>query len=98
MRLNGRRPIPKLPTRIRGLDEVLDGGVPQGRTTLVSGGPGSGKTVLGLEFLCRAAAEGTPGIFITFEERAEAIRKNALSMGLDLAALEKAGKVAVIEA
>jgi len=92
------RPIPKVPTRIRGLDEVLEGGLPRGRTTLASGGPGSGKTVLGLEFLCRGAMAGEPGVFVTFEERAEAIRKNALSMGLDLAALEKAGKVAVVEA
>src|SRR5436190_8023553 len=97
MHVNGH-PIPKIPTRIRGLDEVLEGGFPLGRTTLVSGGPGSGKTVLGLEFLCRSAMEGIRGVFITFEERAEAIRKNALSMGFDLAALEKAGKVAIIEA
>jgi len=97
MSVNGH-PIPKIPTRIRGLDEVLDGGLPLGRTTLVSGGPGSGKTVLGLEFLCRGAVAGLPGVFITFEERAEAVRKNALSMGFDLAALEKAGKVAIVEA
>ena len=41
---------------------------------------------------------GEPGVFVTFEERAEAVRKNALSMGWDLAALEKAGKVAIVEA
>lgn len=92
------RPIPKVPTQIRGLDEVLEGGIPRGRTTLASGGPGSGKTVLGLEFLCRGALAGEPGVFVTFEERAEAVRTNALSMGWDLAGLEKAGKVAVIEA
>src|SRR5215208_3718835 len=97
MHVNGRA-IPKIPTRIRGLDEVLDGGLPLGRTTLVSGGPGSGKTVLGLEFLCRGAVAGSPGVFVTFEERAEAVRKNALSMGFDLAALEKAGKAAIVEA
>jgi circadian clock protein KaiC len=92
------RPIPKVATQIPGLDEVLEGGLPKGRTTLVSGGPGSGKTVLGLEFLCRGALAGEPGVFVTFEERAEAVRTNAMSMGWDLAALEKAGKVAVIEA
>ena len=97
MRLRGR-PIPKVPTRISGLDEVLEGGLPRGRTTLASGGPGSGKTVLGLEFLCRGALAGEPGVFVTFEERAEAVRTNALSMGWDLAALEKAGKIALIEA
>lgn len=92
------RPIPKVPTQIFGLDEVLEGGLPQGRTTLVSGGPGSGKTVLGLEFLWSGAMAGEPGVFVTFEERAAAVRKNALSMGWNLAALEKAGKVAIVEA
>jgi circadian clock protein KaiC len=93
-----RQPIPKVPTKIAGLDEILAGGLPQGHTTVVSGGPGSGKTVLGLEFLCRGAMAGEPGVFVTFEERAEAIRLNALSMGWDLATLEKAGKMAIIEA
>ena len=93
-----RQPIPKVRTKIAGLDEILAGGLPQGHTTVVSGGPGSGKTVLGLEFLCRGAMAGEPGVFVTFEERAEAIRLNALSMGWDLATLEKAGKMAIIEA
>jgi circadian clock protein KaiC len=97
MRVKGR-PIPKVPTQISGLDEVLEGGLPRGRTTLASGGPGSGKTVLGLEFLCSGALAGEPGVFITLEERAEAVRKNALSLGWDLAALEKADKVAIVEA
>lgn len=93
-----RRPIPKVPTQIAGLDEILEGGLPRGRTSLACGGPGSGKTVLGLEFICRGAMAGDPGIFVTFEERAEAVRMNARSMGWDLAALEKAGKIAIIEA
>ena len=93
-----RQPIPKVPTKITGLDEILEGGIPRGRTTVISGGPGSGKTVLGLEFLCRGAMAGEPGVFVTFEERADAIRLNALAMGWDLAALEKAAKIAIIEA
>jgi circadian clock protein KaiC len=93
-----RRPIPKAPTQIAGLDEILEGGLPRGRTSLACGGPGSGKTVLGLEFLCRGAMAGEPGLFVTFEERADAVRMNALSMGWDLAALEKAGKFAIVEA
>lgn len=97
MRVKGR-PILKVPTQIAGLDEVLEGGLPRGRTTLASGGPGSGKTVLGLEFLCSGAMDGEPGVFVTLEERASAVRENALSMGWDLAALEKAGKVALVEA
>ena len=93
-----RRAIPKVPTQIAGLDEILEGGLPRGRTTLACGGPGSGKTVLGLEFLSRGAMAGDAGVLVTFEERADAVRMNALSMGWDLAALEKAGKMAIVEA
>lgn len=92
------RPIPKAMTQIPGLDGVLEGGLPLGRTTLINGGPGAGKTVLGLEFLCRGAVAGEPGVFVTFEEGAEAMRRNAMSMGWDLPALERANKVAIVEA
>lgn len=92
------KPIPKVPTQIAGLDEILEGGLPRGRTSLACGGPGSGKTVLALEFLCRGAMAGDPGVFVTFEESAKAVRMNARAMGWDLAALEKAGKIALVEA
>lgn len=91
------RQLRKVPTRIMGLDEILNGGLPEGRTTLVSGGPGSGKSILGLEFLYRGAAAGHPGILVTFEERAKAMRQNALTLGFDLAPLEKAGTVFLMD-
>jgi circadian clock protein KaiC len=47
------RELQKVATCVAGLDDVLNGGIPRGRTTLVSGGPGSGKSVLGMEFLYR---------------------------------------------
>lgn len=98
--MNDRTParqLRKVKTLITGLDEVLQGGFPRGRTVLISGGPGSGKTVLALEFLYRRALQGEPGIFVAFEERTAAIRENALTLGWDLSALEKAGKLALIE-
>jgi circadian clock protein KaiC len=88
----------KAATHIAGLDDVLNGGVPCGRTTLVSGGPGCGKSVLGLEFLYRGAIDGEPGIFVAFEERAEAVRQNALTFGWDLAALEQENRLFVLDA
>ena len=88
----------KVSSGICGLDEVLHGGLPQGRSTLIKGKAGTGKTVLGLEFLYRGAVEGEPAIFVSFEESAEAIRANALSMGWDLAALEASGKFFLWEA
>ena len=87
----------KVPTHIMGLDEILNGGLPEGRTTLVSGGPGAGKSILGLEFLYRGAAAGYPGILVTFEEGAKAMHKNALTLGFDLAPLEKAGTVFLMD-
>jgi len=46
-----KKPITKVPTQICGLDKVLERGFPFGRTTMVGGGPGTGKTVLAMEFL-----------------------------------------------
>lgn len=88
--------LQKTPTNIEGLDDVLHGGVPTGRLTIVNGGPGSGKTVLGLELLVRGAESGRPAVFISFEETNDAIRRNALSMGWDLASIEKEGKLVLI--
>jgi circadian clock protein KaiC len=90
--------IKKVKTQIEGLDDILHGGIPEGRTTLISGGPGTGKSVLGLEFLYRGALSEHPGIYITFEETKERITQNALTFGWDLIALEQAGKFFIIEA
>ena len=90
--------LAKAATGIRGLDDVLDGGLPARRTTLLTGGPGTGKTVLALEFLVRGTLAGEPGIFVSFEERAEAVRANASTLGWDLAALEDSGRLNVVHA
>jgi len=90
--------LDKAPTGVRGLDEILHGGLPCGRCTIVSGGPGTGKSVLGLEFLAFGAQNGIPGIFVAFEERAEAVRENAMTLGIDLRALEKSGCFFILDA
>jgi circadian clock protein KaiC len=92
------RTLSKAPSGMSGLDDILEGGFPAGRTTLISGGPGTGKTMLGLEFLYRSALAGQPGILVSFEERAEAIRQNVRSLGWNFPALEKAGKLFILEA
>ncbi|MEX0905511.1 MAG: circadian clock protein KaiC [Balneolaceae bacterium] len=88
--------LPKVPTKIKGLDEVLNGGLPEGRLTIVSGGPGAGKTIFGLELLVRGIEAGNPAVFISFEESGKAMRQNALSMGWDLSKIEKNDKLALI--
>ena len=76
--------LAKVPTGIEGFDEVTGGGLPQGRPTLICGGPGCGKTLFGLEFLIRGAAQGERGVFVTFEETEEDLVKNVRSLGYDL--------------
>ena len=90
--------IPKTPTRIRGLDDILAGGLPVGRITLFSGGPGAGKTGLSVEFLYRCAASGEPGVLVSFEERAEGLHANAAAMGMDTRDLEAAGRFKIVHA
>jgi circadian clock protein KaiC len=83
-------PIRKAPSGIAGFDEITRGGLPVGRTTLVVGGPGAGKTVFALQSLVHAASElAEPGIFVAFEENSRQIVANAATFGWDLPALEK---------
>jgi circadian clock protein KaiC len=78
-------PLEKVPTGIPGLDEITSGGLPKGRTTIVCGGPGCGKTMLGIEFLVRGALEfNEPGVLMAFEETPEDMAKNVASLGFDI--------------
>jgi len=88
--------LPKARTGIEGLDEITGGGLPQGRPTLVCGGPGCGKTLLAMEFLVRGAMQyDEPGVFITFEETGEELAQNVRSLGFDLNALVADQKLAI---
>jgi len=81
--------LPKSPTGIRGLDDITGGGLPRGRTALVCGNAGCGKTILAMEFIARGAMEfGEPGVFMAFEETPEELAKNFASLGYDLKKLE----------
>ncbi|MEO8326095.1 MAG: circadian clock protein KaiC [Nitrospirota bacterium] len=86
--------FPKALTGIQGLDEITGGGLPRGRTTLVCGSPGCGKTLMGLEFLVRGATQfGEPGVMLAFEETAEELTQNVRSLGFDLERLIKDNKL-----
>ena len=89
--------LPKAPTGIQGLDEITRGGLPKGRSTLVTGGTGCGKTLLGLQFLVAGArAYDEPGVLVTFEESAEKVTANVASLGFDLDGLQRDGLLAII--
>jgi len=88
--------LAKCPTGIQGLDEITDGGLPQGRPTLVCGKAGCGKTLMAMEFLVRGAVEyDEPAVFMSFEESAEELVQNVASLGWDLEALIAEKKIAI---
>ncbi len=92
----GLRGLVKVPTGIRGLDEITGGGIPLGRTTLICGSAGCGKTLFGMEFLVKGATEfNEPGVFIAFEETEDELTQNVSSLGFDLDKLAAEGKFAV---
>lgn len=91
--------IARLQAGIPGLDLITNGGLPRNRLTLIAGTAGSGKTVFAAQFLAsgiRQAAE--PGVFVTFEERPEGIRRNVRSLGWDVSTWEREGKWSFIDA
>ena len=74
---------------IQGFDEITDGGLPRGRTTLVMGGPGCGKTVFPRQSLVNVAhRKKEASIFVAFEASARQIVANAATFGWDLPRLE----------
>ena len=92
-------PVKKLPTGIASFDVIAKGGLPENRTTLLSGTAGSGKTVFAVQFLAAGIRQADEhGVFVTFEESASDIRTNMRSFGWDLAAWERGGQLAFVDA
>ncbi len=88
--------LAKAPTGIPGLDEVLLGGIPAGRSTLICGSPGCGKTLLGMTFLVNGATQfGEPGVFVSFEETPQDLAANVASLGFDVPRLIAEKKLAI---
>jgi circadian clock protein KaiC len=95
--LNGG--MQKIRTMIEGFDDISHGGLPLGRTTLLSGTSGTGKTLFSIQFLCQGIAHfDEPGVFVTFEESPSDIIKNAFSLGWDLQRLIDQGKLFILDA
>ncbi|MET9021795.1 circadian clock protein KaiC [Actinopolymorpha sp. NPDC004070] len=91
--------LDRTPTGISGFDAVAVGGLPTGRCCLVSGTTGSGKTLFSVEFLARGIADfDEPGVFVTFEEAADDIRRNAASLGFPIEEWEAQGKWVFVDA
>ena len=91
--------VQKLPTGIEGFDDVCQGGLPIGRSTLISGTSGTGKTVFSLHFLHNGIKHfDEPGIFVTFEESPLDILRNAASFGWNLQEMVEQDKLFILDA
>ncbi len=93
----GIRPSGRAPFNLPALDDMLHGGLPLGSSTLVAGGPGSGKTVLGLHFAAAGAAAGQATVFVSLREPPEHLLAKADGLGLDVRAPVQNGVVRVIQ-
>jgi KaiC/GvpD/RAD55 family RecA-like ATPase len=83
---------------VKGLDDILEGGFPKARTILIVGSPGSGKTILALQFLRAGALKGERSIYVTFDERPEQVKENMSAFNWDLDRLEGEGKIMFVDA
>ncbi len=90
--------VRRTPSGLPGVDALTRGGFPYGRSTLVCGTAGAGKTVFSVQFLIEGIRKfDQTGVFVAFEETPEDIRRNMRGFGWDIAELEDAGKLAFVD-
>ncbi|MBA3773698.1 MAG: circadian clock protein KaiC [Ramlibacter sp.] len=86
--------LQKCLTGIKGFDEITEGGLPRNRITLLAGSTGTGKTLLGVDFLISGVTQyKEPGVFMTFEENEDDLYKDVASLNMDLQALVAEKKI-----
>ena len=85
-------------TGIKGLDELLGGGLPKGKCILVVGSPGAGKTILQMQFLISGAKTDERGLYVAMDETPEQVKANLSSFGWGIEELEKTGKLLFLDA
>ena len=91
--------VRKEKTGIPGFEEISYGGLPRGRSTLISGSSGSGKTLFACQFLVEGIRQhGEAGIFVTFEDQAADLTQNVQSFGWDIASWEAADQWRYVDA
>lgn len=88
--------VERIPTGIPGLDELIEGGLVESSVTLVSGGAGTGKTILCSQFLWDGLKNGENCLFVTLEEDPDEIKKDANDFGWDFEQYEDDGNFRII--
>jgi circadian clock protein KaiC len=93
--INSNSGLSKSRTGITGLDDITEGGLPQGRPTLICGAAGCGKTIFAMEYIIHGAEMGEPGVFVSFEEGIEDLKKNFISINRNLNDLISENKISL---
>ncbi len=89
--------LKRVQTGIEGLDKLMQGGLPLNSSTLITGGPGTGKTILAMQYIVNGAAKyNENGLYVSFEQRANALKQQAKQFGWNIDALEKKGKIKLL--
>jgi KaiC/GvpD/RAD55 family RecA-like ATPase len=88
----------RVPTEIAGFDNVIEGGFPEYSVVMLSGGPGTGKSIFAMEYIYKGALKWDDvGIYVSFEQKPEAIKTQAKQMGFsDFERLEAEGKIILV--
>mgnify|MGYP000014563438 CR=1 FL=1 len=89
--------IPRISLGVEGLDEMIQGGVPERSLIVGMGGPGTGKTTFGLQFLNAGLEKGERGVFITLEENRDRVLSTATEKGWDFPRYTDRGDLAVVD-
>ncbi|RLI30435.1 MAG: KaiC domain-containing protein [Candidatus Hecatellales archaeon] len=90
--------VERVKTGIEGLDEILHGGIPRRNIVLLSGGPGTGKTILAQQFLFNGLLAGEPGVYVALEEHPVQVRVNMAQFGWEVRKFEEEGLFAIVDA
>jgi len=91
-------PLERVESGILGLDELLKGGIPRRNVVLLSGGPGTGKSIFGQQFLYHGLLKKQPGILVALEEHPVQVRINMAQFGWDVRKFEDEGLFAIVDA
>jgi len=90
--------IDRVLTGIPGFDEIVNGGIPKRNVVLLSGGPGTGKSIFGYQYLYNGLIRNQPGVLVALEEHPVQIRLSMSQFGWDVSSYEEKGKFALVDA
>lgn len=90
--------IERVITGVPGFDEILNGGIPRRNVVLLAGGPGTGKSILGYQYLFNGVIRGEHGLLVALEEHPVQIRISMSQFGWDVSKYEEDGEFAIVDA